>query len=485
MVIFYCHMYWLINAMRYKMTDKSIKNGARPGRETFSSGLAVFFATLGSAVGLGNIWKFPYLTGQNGGGAFILVYLISVVLVGVPIMIAEFYLGKTTRANAVGVFKKLKASRFWRIIGFMGMMSALLIMFFYSSVAGWVYSYVLKAIRGDFRVLSTMPFDEAGKAVEAQFGSTVGGAFAPFAWQAAAVAVVTIILVAGVKKGIERVTKTLMPVLLILIVIIAARSLTLEGAGKGLDFLMGVDFSKISPSVILTALGLSFFKLSLGMGTMITYGSYFNEDNRIVNTAFKVAVSDTMVSLLAGLAVFPVVFTFGLEPGGGPGLLFNTIPLVFSLIPFGNVLLVLFFSLAAIAATTAMISMVEVPVIVLTEELGISRRNAVISISAVILAVGALTVHPESLFGSAMIYGKSFFDFFDYLSSNIFLPVGGLLIAIFVGWKVKTRDLGLTFGGESNGGDSRLAPVYHIILKFVTPVLLLIVFLNAIGVISI
>jgi NSS family neurotransmitter:Na+ symporter len=471
--------------MRYKMTDKLSKNVAKQGRETFSSGLAVFFATLGSAVGLGNIWKFPYLTGQNGGGAFILVYLISVVLVGVPIMIAEFYLGKTTRANAVGVFKRLKASKFWRIIGYMGMMSALLIMFFYSSVAGWVYSYVLKAIRGDFRVLSKMPFDAAGKAVEAQFGSTVGGTFAPFAWQAAAVAVVTIILVAGVKKGIERVTKTLMPVLLILIVIIAARSLTLEGAGKGLDFLMGVDFSKISPSVILTALGLSFFKLSLGMGTMITYGSYFNEENKIVNTAFKVAVSDTMVSLLAGLAVFPVVFTFGLEPGGGPGLLFNTIPLVFSLIPFGNVLLVLFFSLAAIAATTAMISMVEVPVIVLTEELGISRRTAVLSISAVILAIGALTVHPESLFGSSMIYGKSFFDFFDYLSSNIFLPVGGLLIAIFVGWKVKTKDIGLSFGGGSYEGDSRLAPVYHILLKFVTPVLLLLVFLNAVGVISI
>jgi NSS family neurotransmitter:Na+ symporter len=218
---------------------------------------------------------------------------------------------------------------------------------------------------------------------------------------------------------------------------------------------------------------------------MITYGSYFNEENKIVNTAFKVAVSDTMVSLLAGLAVFPVVFTFGLEPGGGPGLLFNTIPLVFSLIPFGNVLLVLFFSLAAIAATTAMISMVEVPVIVLTEELGISRRNAVLSISAVILAIGALTVHPESIFGSTMIYGKSFFDFFDYLSSNIFLPVGGLLIAIFVGWKVRTKDIALSFGGGREDGDSRLAPVYHILLKFVTPVLLLIVFLNAVGVISI
>ena len=453
-------------------------------RETFSTGMAVFFATLGSAVGLGNIWKFPYMTGMNGGGAFIIVYLVFVLLIGVPIMLSEFYLGRKTRSNVLGVFDKLKASKFWKIIGYFGLLSAMFIMFFYSTVAGWVYSYVFKALRGDFASLSTMGIDEARKASEAQFTVASSTGLAPMVWQFIAVAVVAVILIGGIKKGIERVTKTLMPVLLVLILICAIRALTLDGAKAGIDFLVKADFSKLTTSSILAAMGLAFFKLSLGMGTMVTYGSYFNKENNLIGTSVKVALSDTAVSLLAGFAVFPVVFTFNLAPEGGPGLLFSTIPLVFSMIPFGNILLVSFFLLTAIAATTAMISMVEVPVAILKEEFKLDRKKAVLISTIVMFIVGVLTTHPHSLFGSTQVMGKSFFDFFDYVSSNILLPVGGLLITIFVGYFVKKSDILEEFNNEGTLNNGSAVKLLLLVLKFITPVMLIIVFLNSIGILK-
>ena len=298
-------------------------------RGMFSSGLAVFFATLGSAVGLGNIWKFPYLTGQFGGGAFLMVYLLCIVFVGLPVMLSEFYLGRKSRKGAVGAFATLAPGTGGKFIGKMGVASSYLIMFFYSCVAGWVYYYLIKAIRGDFAEITM-------ETAKAQFGSVVIGPLAPIFWQFIVMAVVSAILIMGIKNGIERVTKTLMPVLFILIIICDIRALSLPGAMDGVRFLFEVDFSKLSGAAILTALGLAFFKLSLGIGTMITYASYFTKDNNLLGTAAKVAFSDTLVSLLAGLAIFPTVFSFGLEPGAGPGLLFMTIPLVFSQMPFGN-----------------------------------------------------------------------------------------------------------------------------------------------------
>lgn len=454
-------------------------------RETFSSGLAVFFATLGSAVGLGNIWKFPYLTGQNGGGAFVFTYLICVILMGVPVMVAEFYIGRKTRKNTVGAFKVLKASPFWRVIGYMGVASAFLIMFFYSAVAGWVYSYIFKAIRGDFRVLSSETIETAAKIAEGEFSNTAGGSFSPMFWQLVVVLVVSVILIAGVKNGIEKVTKTLMPVLFILVIICVIRSLTLTSAGEGLNFLFNVDFTKITGKVILTALGLAFFKLSLGMGTMLTYASYFTKDDNLINTSVKVAVSDTIVSLLAGIAVFPVVFQYGLEPQSGPGLLFNTIPLVFSKIPFGNILLILFFILAAIASTTAMISMVEVPVVFLNEEVGLNRTMAVIITGLIIFIIGFLTVHPKSLFASFNLFGKNFFDLFDYLSSNILMILGGFLIALFVGFMVAKEELYKELSNNGTIRNDKIVGVFKFIITYVTPILLIIVFLTSTGIIKI
>lgn len=456
------------------------KTESNPKRETFSTGLAVFFATLGSAVGLGNIWKFPYIVGSNGGGAFILVYLLCVIFVGLPVMVCELYVGRKTRRNAVGAFEKLKPGTPWKSIGIMGVVTAFLIMFFYSDVAGWVYSYVFKALTGQ---LSGVTSDS----VRTVFMKTAEGPVYPIVWQGIVLIVVTAILIAGVKNGIERITKTLLPVLFILIIICDIRAFTLSGAGSGLRFLYHIDFSKISGGVILTALGLAFFKLSLGMGTMITYGSYFTENNNLLHTPIKVALSDIVVSLLAGMAIFPVVFTFNMQPSAGPGLLFMTIPLVFSKLPFGSVLLTCFFILTAIAATTAMISLVEVPVAYFTEEKGMKRTNAVIMVATIMFIIGilaTLSATSTGLLGNIKILGYGFFDLFDKLSSNILMPIGGLLIAVFVGYFVKKEDLknGLTNNGTLN--NEVMFNVFYVVTRYIAPILLIIVFLSGLGVIK-
>ena len=449
-------------------------------RETFSSGLAVFLATLGSAIGLGNIWRFPYITGMNGGGAFLLIYFLCIILVGIPIMISEFYIGRKTRTNAVGAFGKLGRGEFG-FIGLMGVLSSLLIMFFYSSVAGWVYSYVFKSLTGTFQGVTSQTSAKI-------FESAITHPWQPLFWQAVVLLVVALVLILGVKKGIEKATKTLMPVLFILIIMIDIRALTLSGAPKGIDFLINVDFSKVTGATILTALGLAFFKLSLGMGAMITYGSYFTRENNLPATAAQVALSDTLVSLLAGLAIFPVVFTFNMEPSAGPGLLFITIPLVFSKLPFGNFLLALFFLLASIAATTAMLSLVEVPVAYLSEEKGFSRKKAVVVTVIIIMLFGSLatlSLGGNQAISQLKIFGKGFFDFFDYLSSNILLPLGGLFTAIFIGYFINKEDFIKELSNHGLIGNERLVVFLYGILRYITPALVLIILLNSLGLIKI
>ncbi|WMJ79997.1 sodium-dependent transporter [Clostridium sp. MB40-C1] len=447
-------------------------------REGFSSGLAAFFATLGAAVGLGNIWKFPYVVGENGGAAFLLIYIVCIALVGLPVMISEFFIGRKTRKNVVGAVKQLNNGKVWTSIGVFSLLGSYFILFFYSCVGGWVYSYVFKILKGDFAGATS-------ETVAHQFTNTTMGPIDPVIWQIVVVIVVSTILIFGVKNGIEKITKTLMPVLLVLIVICDIRALTLPGTKESLAFLFKADFSKVTSQTILIAMGLAFFKLSVGMGTMVTYGSYFTEKDNMIGTASKVAISDLIVSLLVGLAVFSSVFTFGMKPSGGPGLLFMTIPLVFSKIPFGNILLVAFFILASIAATTAMTSMFEVPVAYYSEERGMSRKKAVIINGIIIIVFGilaTLSVNNDSLLGEVKIFGKGFFDLFDYLSSNVILPLGGLFIAILVGYFVPKEEIKreLTNNGELKTG--KIIDFYYFILRYVTPVILIIVFLSSIGI---
>lgn len=452
-------------------------------RETFSSTFAVFFATLSSAIGLGNIWKFPYLAGDNGGGAFVFIYLICVFLLGMPIMIGEFYIGRKSRKNAVGAFSELKANKAWSIIGYMGAICGLTIVFYYSSVAGWVYSYLFKSIKGDFSVINNMTASGAIEAVNKSFEVTQNG-YNPMMWQFIVLLVVSIVLVAGVKNGIEKFTKFLMPILFILIIICDIKALTLPEAKQGLSFLFHPDFSKVTIKMILTALGLAFFKLGVGLGALITYGSYFTRDTKLIGTSFKVAFGDTLISLMAGIAIFPVVFSFGLEPSAGPGLLFKIIPLSFSKLPFGNLLLVAFFLLTSIAATTAMISMVEVAAAILKEELNFSRALSVVLPVTIAFIVGALTVHPSSMFSGVHLFGKNFFDFFDFLTMNIMLPLGGLLIAIFIGYNVKKEDLISELSNEGTLNNERLISILRFIIRYISPVLIIIVFLASIGIIK-
>ncbi|TLM98853.1 MAG: sodium-dependent transporter [Actinobacteria bacterium] len=446
-----------------------------PKREGFSTTLGVLAATLGSAIGLGNIWKFPSMTGQNGGAAFVVIYLICVLLIGLPVMLSEFIIGRRAQANNVGAFKKLAPKTPWFLTGVSGVAAAFLIMFFYTDVAGWVYAYAFKALTGQLAV------SDPSKTADI-FSGYVGSVAGPLAWQWIVLVTISVIIIAGVTKGIERMTKTLLPILFVLLIICDIRALTLPGAMAGVEYLFRPDFSKITATVVLSALGLAFFKLSVGMGTMTTYGSYIGKRENMPSNAFKVAGADTLVSLLAGLAVFPAVFAFGFKPDAGPALLFITIPAVFQTMPFGGVFLTMFFLLAAIAATGAMISLLEVPVAYLIEEHRWSRVKATIVSSGLMGVVGALATLSTSTLSKTMVAGKTFFDLFDFASSNILLPVGGLLICLFVGWKLGPAAITDEASNEGALNNVWLLRVFTIIVRFVAPVAILLVLLNGLGV---
>jgi NSS family neurotransmitter:Na+ symporter len=447
-----------------------------PSRDAFGSTLGAFAATLGSAIGLGNIWKFPYLTGSNGGAAFVLTYLLAVALVGLPVMVVEHAIGRRMRLDAVRAYERVvPGQRWWSLVGWGGLAAALLIMAFYTDVAGWVFAYVFKSIGA---------FVSGAPLTPDTFGALAGGTWEPLAWQVIVLVVTTSIIAAGVSRGIEKVTKTLMPLLLVLLIVCDVRALTLPGAGAGVAYLFSPDLGKLTGSVLLSALGLAFFKLSLGMGTMTTYGSYLPAETRIVPNAARVALADTLVSLLAGLAIFPAVFAFGGAPAGGPGLLFNTIPLVFAKMPGGGLFTALFFVLAAIATIGAMVSLMEVPVAWLVEKGHLGRPAAATITAAAMLTLGVLaTLSQGPALADVKVFGQTFFDLFDFLSSNVLLPVGGLAIAVVGGWLV-SKEL---FVGELDRG-ARPAwhgRAVHGLVRFVAPVLILLILLSGLGVIRV
>jgi len=381
----------------------------------------------------------------------------------------------------VGAFKKLAPGTAWYAIGYSGIAASFLIMLFYTSVAGWVYSYIFRALSGTF--INASPEMTIGV-----FGKLITSNYEPIIWQIIVLIVVSSIIIAGVQKGIERMTKTLMPLLFVLLLLCDIRALTLPGAQMGVEFLFKPDFTKITREVIIIALGLAFFKLSVGMGTMVTYGSYFDKNQNLPGTAVKVALSDILVSMMAGLAIFPAVFAFGFEPDAGPGLLFITIPMVFSKMPLGNILLTIFFLLTAIAATTAMMSLLEVPVAYLVEEKGYSRTKATLTSAATIAILGStasLSADAGSLLGSIKIFGKTFFDLYDYISSNILMPVGGLFTVIFIVWVLGKANLAAELSNDGQLNNKGVINLFYLIVKYMTPLLIIIIFLNSIGVLKI
>lgn len=445
-----------------------------PPRDSFTSKFGVIAATAGSAIGLGNIWRFPYIAGENGGGAFLVLYLLFVLGIGIPVMMSEFVIGRRALLNPYGAFKKLAPGKPWFLIGLMGVGAAFMILVFYNTVAGWTLEYIYKSI--------TNAFDGKTSAeLTTMFEGFREGSIRPLLWMVVFMALTAWIVLAGVQKGIEKYTKILMPILLVLIIILDIRALTLPGASEGLSFLFKPDFSKISGKTVLVALGQAFFSLSIGMGTLITYGSYFRKKNNLANTALSVSLADTFVAILAGIAIFPAVFAFGIDPASGEKLVFIVLPEIFQLMPGGYIFSLLFFILLAVAALTSTISILEVVVIYFVEELKMVRKKATILAAASISAVGIFAAASWGWASDLTLFDSNIFQLTDFATVNILLPVGGFFIVIFIGWFLKT---GIARDELSNSGSLRVRylPAFMFIVKFIAPIAIALVFLYNLGI---
>lgn len=445
-----------------------------PGiRDGFGSKLGVIAAAAGSAVGLGNIWRFPYVVGQNGGGAFLLVYLLFILVIGVPVMLSEFVVGRRSQRNALGAFKKLAPGTYWHIIGILGIGAAFFILSFYTTVSGWTLEYLVFSLGKNFEGK-----DKEG--LNVMFEQFKMSGLKPLVYQMIFMFFTAFIVFKGVKNGIEKYTKLLMPALLLIIVVLCIRAVTLPGAGEGLVFLFKPDFTKITGDVVLQALGQAFFSLSIGMGALITYGSYINSDNNLSNSAFSVTLTDTLVAVLAGVAIFPAVFAFGIQPEAGPGLVFITLPMIFEQMAGGYFFSLIFFLLLVIAALTSTISVLEVVVAYVSEELGMNRKKATVLSAVSISVLGIFCTLSQGPMPEIHIGNRNLFDILEFASANIMLPLGGLLIVLFVGWYMKKDEV---FDEISNKNKLkvRFKWLYLYIIKFVAPIAIALVFLNGLG----
>ncbi|MGR6872444.1 sodium-dependent transporter [Pseudomonas sp. HK3] len=428
-------------------------------------------AATGSAVGLGNIWKFPYITGENGGGAFVLVYLACICVIGIPVMIAEVTLGRLGRQSPINsmaaISKDQQLHRDWAGIGWMGAVSGFLILSFYSVIAGWSLDYIF--------LMASGAFDGAtAESVGTTFGDLLADPWKLLGWHTLFMILTISIVARGVNKGLERSISILMPMLFLILIILLGYSMSTEGFGAGFDFLFSFDFSKITGQSIVVALGHAFFTLSLGMGAIMAYGAYMPQNTSVGKTVMTVAFLDTLIALVAGLVIFPVVFSNGLEAGAGPGLLFQTLPLAFSQMPAGTIFGTLFFVLVAFAALSSAISLGEPVVAWAVESKGVSRVVAASAIGFVIWLLGIGTILSFNEWAEFKIFGKTIFDTLDFLTANIMLPLGGLLIAVFVSWKMKEKDV----RDEVKMQSPILFEIWRIILKYVAPVAIGIVLIN-------
>ncbi len=445
-------------------------------RDSFGSRLGVIAAAAGSAVGLGNIWRFPYVLGENGGGAFLIIYLVIVFAIGIPVMMSELVIGRRSQRNPVGAFKALAPGKPWFLVGMMGIVAAFMILAFYTAVAGWTLEYIYQTLIGGF--IGKNPAE-----MGAMFESFRSESLRPALWFSIFMIATAGIVLGGVRKGIEKSTKILMPLLLILLVVLCVKSLTLPGAGKGLEFLFKPDFSKITGTTVLMALGQAFFSLSIGMGTLITYGSYIPRDNNLATTAVQVSMVDLTIATLAGIAIFPAVFAFGISPASGEALTFIVLPGIFQQMAGGMVFAFTFFFLLAIAALTSTISVLEVIVAYFSEQLNMSRRKAVIIATASMFILGISASLSWGLMSNVKLFDLNIFDLFNFTTANILLPLGGLLIVAFLAWFFPGRE---TRDELSNGGTLKIRyySLYRFIIKFVAPVAIALVFLNGLGVIK-
>jgi NSS family neurotransmitter:Na+ symporter len=435
-------------------------------RSTFRSKLGMVAAAAGSAVGLGNIWRFPSETADGGGAIFIIIYLACILFFGIPLMMAEFLIGRSSKANAAGAFKKLAPGTPWKWVGRLGVLTGFIILGFYMVVCGWTVDYFIQSVTGSLKGVNDF---------SANFSSLLANRPKQVGWMFFFVILTAYFIFAGVQKGIERSAKILMPLLFLLLVILVVRSISLSGAGAGIDFLFKPDFQEVKSTVFLDAMGQSFFSLSLGMGCMLTYASYFTENSNLTATAVKVSLLDTAVALLAGLVIFPSAFALTANPDtivsdlvkGGPGLLYITVPELFNQMPGSMIWSAMFFLLLTIAALTSTISLMEVVTIYIQEEHRVSRKEGLL-----LVVLGVL------ILGTVSALSPSFFNGLDMISAKIMLPAGGLFISLFAGWYLDKRiiQLQLTNNGKIRFGVNFLK-VYSFILRYLAPVAILLIFL--------
>lgn len=448
-------------------------------RGNFAGKLSAVLVAAGSAVGLGNIWRFPSLAADNGGGAFLVVYLLCVLLLGVPLIWAEFSVGRSTQLGAVGAFRTL--NKRWGFIGYIGVLAAFLLLGFYYVVSGWTLEYFVESINGNLSNYSTP--DE----YRALFNDFKSATWKPLLYAWAFILITHFVIAQGVQKGIEKFSNILMPMLFVMLFVMAIHSVLMPGAGEGLKFFLKPDFSAITTKAVLMAMGQAFFSLSIGMGCMVTYASYFNRETNIQSTGLQVTMLDTLVAFTAGIIIFPAAFSVGIfnageTPMAGPELIFITLPAIFNSLPWSMLWSAIFFLLVIVAALTSTISIHEVVAAYLNEEWGMKRRWANWLSTTGMFVVATLASLSLGVLNDCRIFGLTFFDFFDYVTANLLLPVGGLCTSIFVGWVLDKTFLQreLTNNGKLGG---KIVPLVRFMLRWVCPLIVLAIFLDSLGVI--
>lgn len=431
-------------------------------RESFKSKFGVIAAAAGSAIGLGNIYRFPCVVGENGGSAFFIIYLIIVLFLGLPLIVSEFVIGRRAQKSPVGAFKKLAPDKKgWSLIGYIGVIGAFLILSFYTTVAAWTLDSVYRALTNayDGKDLATIQTD---------FNGLLNNTWRTIIFEAIFMFITAYIIIRGIEKGIEKYSKILMPVLFVILIVLCVKSVTLPGAGDGLSFFLKPDFSKITGRVIVQALGQAFFSLSIGMGVLITYGSYIAKNDNLASSSLMVALFDTLIATLAGIIIFPAAFSFGIKPEAGASLAFTTLPMIFQQMNGGYFFCLIFFILLAIAALTSSISLLEAPVAYFKDELKMSRKKATIITAVLVFGlciISGLSLQDDS---PLKLFGMSIFNALDAFTANILMTVGGLLTVIFLGWKVRKSDFNDEF---TNGGsvNMKLKNIFYFIIKFIAP----------------
>ena len=454
-------------------------------RGSFGSQLGVVLASAGSAVGLGNIWRFPTEVGRGGGAAFILIYLGFIFLLAMPVMLSEFVIGRSARRNAIGAFQRLAPRKPWIVAGIMGVLGGFLVLSFYSVVAGWTLNYTIQSAAGQLQGLQQTA--ENGLQTTdfgAAFNAFVSDPWKPIAWLAVFLLLTHLVVARGIQHGIERYSKLMMPMLLAIIVLLVGFSLTMPGAKEGIRFLLRPNLNAVTPDVVLGAMGQAFFSLSVGLGCLITYSSYFSKETRLVKSAMNVCIIDTMVAVLSGFIIFPTVFSVGIAPDAGPGLVFITLPNVF-LLTFSEMPLVgyafslLFYVLLLLAALTSSISMHEICTAFISEHFSKSRRSAATIVTLVCLVLGSFCSLSFGPWQDVTIFGSGIFDLFDFTVTKFLMPLGGLLMTLFVGWYLDRRlvEQQLTNDGALS---VRLMRPLLFLIRWVAPIGILVIFFNEI-----